>query len=230
MKDKPSEWVAISDLMAGVMAVVMLLLVVAVLQKSVSELRYKEELAKATGTKGAAVAKVTQALSEMIGKRDAAGLMAFDASTNRLTLRDGVFERSSACLKPEVKSAVAAVQGQIAHFLVDNPTAHILVEGYTDNIAVLHEVIDKQRYCTVYDDNFTLSAARAREARKALIGKLDNEAARRVVVAGYGDSRPLAGVDPADSKNRRVEVQFLVESGPAPASRPVAVAANARGE
>lgn len=35
MKDKPSEWIAISDLMAGVTAVVMLLLVVAVLQKSV---------------------------------------------------------------------------------------------------------------------------------------------------------------------------------------------------
>jgi len=224
MKDKPSEWVAISDLMAGVMAVVMLLLVVAVLQKSVSELRYQEELAKTKGTRGDAVAKVTQALSEMIGKRDAAGLMAFDARTNRLTLRDGVFERGSACLKPEVKGAVAAVQGQIAHFLTDNPTARILVEGYTDNIAVLHEVIDKQRYCTVYDDNFTLSAARAREARTALIGKLDAGTARRVVVAGYGDSRPLPGIDPADSKNRRVEVQFVVEAEETPEARPLKVA------
>jgi len=234
MKDKPSEWVAISDLMAGVMAVVMLLLVVAVLQKSVSELRHHEELAKATGTKGAAVAKVTEALSEMIGKRDAGALMDFDARTNRLILRDGVFERGSACLKPEVKTAVAGVQARIARFLTDNPTAHILVEGYTDNIGVGHAVIDQQRYCTVYDDNFTLSAARAREARKALIGKLDLGVARRVVVAGYGDSRPLPGIDPADSKNRRVEVQFLIESEPQqqqqPQPQPAAlkVAANSR--
>jgi chemotaxis protein MotB len=36
MKDKPSEWIAISDLWAGVMAVVMLFLVLEVLQKSAS--------------------------------------------------------------------------------------------------------------------------------------------------------------------------------------------------
>lgn len=212
MKDKPSEWVAISDLMAGLMAVVMLLLVVAVLQKSVSTLRYQEELAKAKGSQGDAVAKVTRVMSEMIGKRDAAELMSFDARTNRLTLRDGVFERGSACLKPEVKAAVAAVQGKIALFLVDNPTARVLVEGYTDNIQVKHAVIDQERYCTVYDDNFTLSAARAREARRALIGTLDAKVARRVVVAGYGDSHPLPGVEPSDSRNRRVEVQFLIDT------------------
>lgn len=212
MKEKPSEWVAISDLMAGVMAVVMLLLVVAVLQKGVSTLRYQEELAKAKGTKGEAVAKVTRVLSDMIGKRDAAGLMSFDARTNRLTLRDGVFERGSACLKPEVKSALATVQDKIAPFLVDNPTARILVEGYTDNLQVNHPVTDQQRFCTVYDDNFTLSAARAREARRALIGTLDGQAARRVVVAGYGDSHPLPGLEPADPRNRRVEVQFLIEA------------------
>lgn len=211
MKDKPSEWVAISDLMAGVMAVVMLLLVVAVLQKSASELRYQEELAKAKGPGDDAIVKVTQALGQMISKRGAGDLMALDPSTNRLTLRDGVFERGSACLKPEVLNAVAAVQGQVAHFLVDNARARILVEGYTDNLPVNRPVVDYQRFCTVYDDNFTLSAARAREARRALVGALDADAARRIVVAGYGESRPLQGLDPADSKNRRVEVQFLLE-------------------
>lgn len=211
MKDKPSEWVAISDLMAGVLAVVMLLLVVAVLQKGVSELRYQDELAKLKGSKDDAVVKVTQALNAMISQRGTAGLMALDTRTHRLTLRDGVFERGSACLKPEVIAAIAEARSEIAHFLLATPNARVLVEGYTDNIPVNREVTDKKRFCTVYDDNFTLSAARAREARLALIGKLDPKAARRVVVAGYGDSRPLPGVDPADSKNRRVEVQFTVE-------------------
>jgi chemotaxis protein MotB len=211
MKDKPSEWVAISDLMSGVLAVVMLLLVVAVLQKGVSDLRYQDELAKLKGSKNDAVVKVTQALGIMISQRGAAGLMALDAHSHRLTLRDGVFERGSACLKPEVKAALAEARQEIAHFLLNTPNARILVEGHTDNIPVNHEVTDKKRFCTVYDDNFTLSAARAREARLALIGTLDPKAARRVVVAGYGESRPLPDVDPKDSKNRRVEVQFLVE-------------------
>jgi chemotaxis protein MotB len=221
MKDKPSEWVAISDLMAGVMAVVMLLLVVAVLQKSVSELRYQEELAKARGGSDDAVAKVTQALTEMISKRGAGGLMTFDTGSKRLTLRDGVFERGSACLKPEVKAAVGAMQAEIARFLQDNPYARVVVEGYTDNTKVNREVIDRERFCTVYDDNYTLSAARAREARKALIGDPDSKVARRVIVAGFGDSRPLPGLDPADPKNRRVEVQFAIENETRPESRPV---------
>jgi chemotaxis protein MotB len=40
--------------------------------------------------------------------------------------------------------------------------------------------------------------------------------ARRVVVAGYGESRPLPGIDPGDPKNRRVEVQFMVEDAENP--------------
>lgn len=211
MKDKQSEWVAISDLMAGVLAVVMLLLVVAVLQKGVSELRYQDELAKLKGSKDDAVVKVTQALNVMISQRGAAGLMALDARTHRLTLRDGVFERGSACLKPEVRAAITEARAEIAQFLRGTPNARILVEGHTDNIPVTRDVTDKKRFCTVYDDNFTLSAARAREARLALIGALDPVVARRVVVAGYGESRPLTGIDPGDSKNRRVEVQFTVD-------------------
>ncbi len=44
MKDKPTEWVSISDLMAGVMAVVMLLLVISVLQKTFAEIKHKKEM------------------------------------------------------------------------------------------------------------------------------------------------------------------------------------------
>ena len=44
MRDKPSEWVSISDLMSGVMAVVMLLLVISVLQKTYAEIKHKQEM------------------------------------------------------------------------------------------------------------------------------------------------------------------------------------------
>lgn len=106
---------------------------------------------------------------------------------------------------------LANVQGHLTGFLMDNPRARILIEGYTDNVPVKSPVTDYKRYCTVYDDNITLSAARAREARRALIGTLDAAAAQRIVVAGYGESRPLSGIEPGDSRNRRVEVQLVME-------------------
>ncbi|MGI2102922.1 OmpA/MotB family protein [Shewanella oncorhynchi] len=211
MKEKPSEWIAISDLMAGVMAVVMLLLVVAVLQKSMSDLRYKEELAKASEKKDDPLLKVTTLLDEMLRNSNASELIALDKATRRLTLRDGVFERGSACLNTESKAAVNAIQAQLVSFLLDNPKAKILVEGYTDNIPVSRPVTDYQRFCTVYDDNFTLSAARAREARRELIGTLDASTSKRIIVAGYGESKHLEGIDPSDPRNRRVEVQLLIE-------------------
>ena len=215
MKDKPSEWIAISDLMAGVTAVVMLLLVVAVLQKSVSELHY-QELAKAAELERSQrkdpTAQLKQALKAMMNDEGTSSLMVLDSKSNRLTLADSVFERGSACLHDEVKTAVSSVQAKLVSFLKENPRAQIFVEGYTDNLPVTRPVTDFQRFCTVYDDNFTLSAARAREVRKAIIGELDDTSAKRIVVAGYGDSRPLSNIDPADPRNRRVEVRFLVET------------------
>jgi len=225
MKDKPSEWIAISDLMAGVMAVVMLMLVLAVLQKKTSEIAHQEALAKAQASEVALqealtktqaskinpITEVMQGLGKMLDNQTADDFIALDMQTNRMTLRDGVFERGSACLKPEARAAVESVQNYLAGFLRENTEARIFVEGYTDNLPVKKPVIDYERFCTVYDDNFTLSAARAREARRYLIGSLDADAAKRVVVAGYGDSKPLLGVEPSDSKNRRVEVLFMIE-------------------
>ncbi|MNR27897.1 flagellar motor protein MotB [compost metagenome] len=85
-----------------------------------------------------------------------------------------------------------------------------MVEGHTDNVPVSRPVTDYARYCTVYDDNYTLSAARAREARKLLVLALDGQQSLRVIVAGYGDSRPKPGLNPASAENRRVEVQLVV--------------------
>lgn len=211
MKEKPSEWIAISDLMAGLMAVVMLMLVLSVIQKNASEIAYKDELAKVHGEKNNPITEVMQTLDKMIHAQSTTEFIALDAQANRLTLRDGVFERGSACLKPEARAAVESIQKYLADFLSKTPHARIFVEGYTDNLAVKIPVVDFKRFCTVYDDNFTLSAARAREARRYLIGSLDADSARRIVVAGYGDSKPLPNTDPADSKNRRVEVLFMME-------------------
>lgn len=119
--------------------------------------------------------------------------MALNPHTNGLTLKDCVFERGRACLKPDVLNAIAAVQSQLCHFLIDNTKTRTLVERYTDNLLVYRPVLDCEHFCTIYEDNLTFSVACAREARRALIDTFDADAARRIVVAGYGGSRPLQG-------------------------------------
>lgn len=210
MKEKPSEWIAISDLMAGVMAVMMLLLVLAIMQKGASELKYKQELEQSKSQSRDPLKEISKNIHTILNSSKVSNLIEMDLSRNRLTLRDSVFEKGSACLTEEARIAVESVQSQLEIFLNDHIQSKILVEGYTDNLPVKNPVTDYKRFCTVYDDNYTLSAARAREARKAIIGNLNEATARRIIVAGYGDSSPLPGINPADARNRRVEVQLTL--------------------
>ena len=211
MKEKPSEWIAISDLMAGVMAVMMLLLVLAIMQKGASELKYKLELEQSKVQRVDPLKDISLKIKKILNTGSANELIEMDLAHSRLTLRDSVFQKGSACLTEEAKIAVQSVQQQLESFLKEHERSKILVEGYTDNLPVNHPVTDFRRFCTVYDDNYTLSAARAREARKAIVGNMDEATARRIIVAGFGDSSPLPGIDPADARNRRVEVQLTLK-------------------
>lgn len=203
MQKKPSEWVSIADLMSGVMAVVMLLLVISVLQNT---------YAKMSG-QAAQKQKITTMLNDIqqaVSAQGANNLIDFNVEQGKITLKDNVFARGSACITPQAAQAFISIQDRIATLLKESEHTAIFVEGHTDNLPVGSPVTNYQQFCTVYDDNFTLSAARAREARKLLIGKLDDITSKRVIVAGYGDSQPLPNHSPTDAKNRRVEVKFSI--------------------
>jgi chemotaxis protein MotB len=45
-----------------------------------------------------------------------------------------------------------------------------------------------------------------------LVSQLDDIQSKRIIVAGFGDSHPLKGIDAADGRNRRVEIQFGILS------------------
>ena len=197
--------------MAGVMAVMMLLLVLAIMQKGASELKYKLELEQSKVQRVDPLKDISLKIKKILNTGNANELIEMDLAHSRLTLRDSVFQKGSACLTEEARIAVQSVQQQLESFLKEHERSKILVEGYTDNLPVNHPVTDFRRFCTVYDDNYTLSAARAREARKAIVGNMDEATARRIIVAGFGDSSPLPGIDPADARNRRVEVQLTLK-------------------
>ncbi|WP_151778507.1 OmpA/MotB family protein [Acinetobacter brisouii] len=210
MRDKPSEWVSISDLMSGVMAVVMLLLVISVLQKTYAEIKHKQEM---QGSQSNQQKKMVQTLNEIkkeVSLQGAKDLIDFNIEQGTITLKDSVFAQGSACITPQAADTFTNIQDKIEAFLMTSKQSGVFVEGHTDNTPVSKPVTDYQKFCTVYDDNYTLSAARAREARKLLIGKLDEQTAKRVVVAGYGDSQPIHGISPKDPNNRRVVVRFIV--------------------
>lgn len=211
MQKKPSEWVSISDLMSGVLAVVMLLLVISVLQKTYAEIKHKQELEGGQQGRQQQMTTTLNAIEQEFQHQGIANLIDFNISQGKITLKDSVFARGSACITPEAARAFADIQDKIGNFLQSEKYASIFVEGHTDNIPVSQPVLDYQKFCTVYDDNYTLSAARAREARKLLIGNLDADVAKRVVVAGYGDSQPIEGIDPSSPANRRVVVRFGIE-------------------
>ena len=211
MKDKATEWVAISDLMAGVMAVVMLLLVMSVLQRTFAEIKHKQEMEQGIAAQKKQLSTALNDLKESLKSQGSEELVAVDISSGKITLRDNVFDRGSACITKRAQDTIRGIEPRIAEFLQQNAHGQVVVEGHTDNLPVSRPVTDFVRFCTVYDDNYTLSAARAREARRLLIGEIAEDQARRVIVAGYGDSHPLGTVPPSDSRNRRVEVHFMLQ-------------------
>lgn len=209
MQKKPSEWVSISDLMSGVMAVVMLLLVISVLQSTYAEIKHKQELEGSQKSQQQKIADTLTDIKNEVMNQGGNGLIDFNLDQGKITLKDSVFAQGSACITPEAAQAFTSIQGKIELFLKESARTSIFVEGHTDNAPVSKPVTDFNKFCTVYDDNYTLSAARAREARKLLIGTLDEVSAKRIIVAGYGDSQPLSGVTPDSSANRRVVVSFV---------------------
>lgn len=211
MQKKPSEWISIADLMSGVMAIVMLLLVISVLQNTYAEIKHKQEIENSEQGDRQKIATLLEGIQTSVTARGAGNLIDFNLEQNKITLKDNVFARGSACITPEAQLAFSNIEDKIMSFLQQSANAKIFVEGHTDNIPVSRPVTDYQKFCTVYDDNYTLSAARAREARKLLIGQLDVSIAKRIIVAGYGDSQPIKGIPPEDDANRRVEVRLALE-------------------
>lgn len=211
MQKKPSEWISIADLMSGVMAVVVLMLVISVLQNTYAEIKHKQAMENSQQSDRQKVANLLADIQASVAAQGAGNLIDFNMEQSKITLKDNIFARGSACITPEAKTAFSNIEDKITSFLQQSSNAKIFVEGHTDNIPVSRPVTDYQRFCTVYDDNYTLSAARAREARKLLVGQLDTSIAKRIIVAGYGDSQPIKGISPEDDANRRVEVRLALE-------------------
>lgn len=214
MRDKPNEWVSIADLMAGVVAVVMLLFVVAVMQikEGTGSREACRELVLAHVNKTASVetkiADRLQAIRSAISKQGLEKLIYVDLDTLKITFRENTFESGSACVAESNKGVILEVGTLSDQLLSDISGVEVYVDGHADaNVA---GISTDMRKCAFYYDNYTLSAGRANEVRRLIINRLTkNEAKNRVIVTGYGESRPVNGLNANDPRNRRVELRFV---------------------
>lgn len=131
-----------------------------------------------------------------------------------MILNDSSFAQGSACLNENLqKDFGAKLSDIIITEMQNNKKLTVQIEGHTDK-ADVHGVSANMNLCAPFDDNYTLSAGRAREARKALfpITKVENtDVLERVSVVGYGADRLADKANPFAGQNRRVEIKFVAE-------------------
>lgn len=114
-----------------------------------------------------------------------------------------LFKSGSASLNAAAKSTLNKVVATITEKF---PNHDVRVVGYTDDQKI-------SRTKNTWDDNWELSAGRAREVLLYLEGR--GVAAKKLGLAGYGMERPLVPNTSAENrqKNRRVEIVVIPPAG-----------------
>lgn len=209
MSSKTHEWIVISDLMSGMVGVVILFLVFSVIIKDTEEGQLKKTEMMLREKSKTQTNAVMESLSKVVQSNGLSKSVRVYRDTSTMTFKDGVFANGSACLTPNVITTLNEMRPYIISFLQRNQFATVMVQGFTNSTPIGAPVTNIKKYCAVYDDNITLSAARANAVRHLLVRNHSSLLYKRVVVAAYGDSRPLPGLSPASGANRRVNVRFF---------------------
>ena len=143
-KEKSNPFVSISDLMAGVTAVVMLLLVVSVVrtaigaaeiehQKQLNELQKQKAEQERIERKNRGVRQAIKEIKANLAKDE--DLSWINVKDTIITLGDKSFKSASACLDKEVELALKKnVAPVLAMNLRKFPNINIQIEGHSDGI------------------------------------------------------------------------------------------------
>lgn len=151
--------------------------------------------------KAEALEETLNTVLENMGLEDEVGLERIDGEVVMSFPDELAFPSGSSGMTEEF----AAALDRIAPVL-NQTNGEIHIAGHTDNIPVSAS--------SPYISNWDLSAARATAVLHHMID-LDGTDPTRMVIQGYGDSRPVASNDTPEgrSKNRRVEITIqMVES------------------
>jgi chemotaxis protein MotB len=161
-----------------------------------------EQIIQSGGAGNALPAPLSNALSEFAAANP--GVVEFDAARGVVKFKSDVtFATGSADLTPEAKTVIDKFAGILNS--AGAAAYELQVAGHTDNVPVTNPETIKRGHL----NNWYLSAHRAISVGTELMAQGVSKA--RIVVAGYGDQRPIADNSTAAgrSKNRRVEVLIL---------------------
>ena len=201
-----NEWISIGDFMAGIVGVLVLFFVIAILITATSQAEAEEK-------KQQGAIKVINAIEKTLKESGTSKGITFLPEKGIIRLDDSSFAQGRACLDSGLQKAFKErLAPLIQKNMVDNRLLNVQIEGHTDAAPVNGVKSNISQVCSPFDDNYTLSAGRAREARKALFTQLQSsELVQRISVVGYGPDRLLNKDNPNAANNRRVEIRFIIQ-------------------
>jgi chemotaxis protein MotB len=217
------EWISIADLMSGIVGVLVLMFVVAAVNMNEAQQKTKEALKQVQNTQREKVELEEQALAASERRRSGISsvflevkneftsrglddVVFVDPQTHQFILRDATFASGSACVREQAKAALRIAAPALLGLLNREPSVNIFIEGHTDALPLGTSASTLESACARFDDNYTLSTARARNARQVIVGDWAVASQDRVALAGFGPSRPLPGVGQFEASQRRVEI------------------------
>jgi len=175
---------------------------------SEQQLELTEEASTPSSAQQQALAKqVAEDLREEIED----GAIEIEALGQQLIIRvreKGAFPAGSAFLQPRFRPVIT----KIANILVDIPGV-VTVAGHTDNEPVQSEL---------YRSNLDLSAQRAVSVAQEML-KVDGIRAKKMLVVGYANSKPLAEGNSTEAQNRNRRVEIMIMQGEASESDEISV-------
>lgn len=203
---KNNYWISIGDLMSGVVGVLVLFFVITILAVITSQVAIQEE--KQRGAR-----EVVRKLKEQSRNNNLSQGVEFFIDQGLIRLTDTSFAQGSACINDNQKYLL---QHDMSNIIIEelskNENLGVQIEGHTDIVPVSTSNSRIFRSCAPFDDNYTLSAGRAREARNAIFSQysdISDNWIKRISVVGYGPDRLIDTENPNSDKNRRVEIRFI---------------------
>ena len=133
------------------------------------------------------------------------GLLNVHQETGILEFTSVTFDSGSAEISTETKSLIKDLSQRLVQYMSDNTVMEILIEGHTDPEQVGY-VQNRGGY---FADNIQLSTLRAANVRSVLLDYMGEKYAKRIGVAGYGDTRLKNTENPLSPENRRIEIRIL---------------------
>lgn len=188
---KRNPWISIADLLSSVVLVVLLLFVMAAIAP-----KYSAEMTRQ---------RVMSRFNTNLADYESAGQLRIYVDKSILEFTSVTFDQGSAILNENTTSLVKDLSKNLKKIMEENPKLEVLIEGHTDPMPVT-QVMNVGGY---YENNIQLSSLRAANVRESLLNVMGKDYAKRIGVAGYGDTRLKNTKDKYSAENRRVEIRIL---------------------